>query len=276
VRVVVILLLLASTAAADPSLGSIRGRVIDKATGEPAVGSTVVAINVATQEHAVIADENGEYVIPELLPGSYTVVVYYLDAKTFRSAVDVGADQQPFVNLSVDHPNELSQVIRIDDIHMCCGGCPCHGPCGNTFEGVLGAASGGADAEVERTAPDVHRRQLGLSARGAIGLSLADGDSEPTASITVEATYGLTGRIELALAGGVDDRNRWHGAAGLRVFATKHLFVQPQLTLPFGMSLLEGVWFDVHRSLGVYAFAAQALDRDAGVLGAGAGVQARY
>jgi hypothetical protein len=282
VRILVLIALLATTAAAEPSVGSVRGRVVDRATAEPAIGATIAVVGATPgDEHAAITDELGNFVVDALPPGRYTVVVYYLDVTEQRMNVDVGAGDMVVVNLRIDtSAADSSQLIEITEPHRCCGGCPCSGPCGRRFEGALGAEMGsdgptGEEVAAPRSAADP---RLGLSARGAAGVRDTGSGGAATTSFDLEATYAVTRRIDLALAGGValGDGSRWHGAAGVRVFASKHLFVQPQLTLPLGMSLIEGVSFDLHRAVAIYAFAAQAFDRDAGSVLGGAGVEARY
>ena len=68
------------------TVGSLRGLVRDKATGEPVAGATVVAISPALQgEQITLSDETGQYFIASLPPGIYTLTIYYADAVFTRS-----------------------------------------------------------------------------------------------------------------------------------------------------------------------------------------------
>ncbi|HET7501083.1 MAG TPA: TonB-dependent receptor [Kofleriaceae bacterium] len=90
-------------ARAQATVGSVRGQVRDKATGEAAVGATVVATSAALQgEQVVLADESGLYFITSLPPGSYTLTVYYQDGTFTRGNVVVQVGKEAVVNITVD------------------------------------------------------------------------------------------------------------------------------------------------------------------------------
>jgi hypothetical protein len=75
--------------------GSITGKVLDKETGEPMFGATVV-IKGTTQGDAV--DENGKYTIKPVQPGTYTLVVSNLGYKSIE------------INNVYVSPNEMVEV----------------------------------------------------------------------------------------------------------------------------------------------------------------------
>jgi len=88
---------------ADTTVGSVRGQVKDKATGEPGVGATVVATSSALQgEQTVLADDNGLYFLTSLPPGDYTLTVYYNDGTFTRNNVIVQVGKEAVVNITVD------------------------------------------------------------------------------------------------------------------------------------------------------------------------------
>ena len=73
------------------SVGSLRGVIRDKATGEAAVGATVVATSPSLQgEQVVITEDGGQYFITSLPPGLYVLTVYYNDSTFSRANVLIG------------------------------------------------------------------------------------------------------------------------------------------------------------------------------------------
>jgi hypothetical protein len=83
--------------------GALRGQIKDKATGETLVGATVVATSSVLQgEQVVITDENGLYFIDNLPPGTYTLTVFYNDAKFSRGNVLIQIGKQAVVNVPID------------------------------------------------------------------------------------------------------------------------------------------------------------------------------
>jgi outer membrane receptor protein involved in Fe transport len=85
------------------TVGSLRGLIRDRSTGEPAVGATVVATSPALQgEQVVITDETGQYFITSLAPGIYALTVYYNEATFSRSNVLIQLGKEAVVNVTVD------------------------------------------------------------------------------------------------------------------------------------------------------------------------------
>jgi hypothetical protein len=75
---------------AQSGLGTIRGFVYDKATGEPVIFTNVV---IKGTSQGAATDVNGYYSISRLTPGTYTLMVTYLGYDTLEKAVTVGKDQ---------------------------------------------------------------------------------------------------------------------------------------------------------------------------------------
>src|SRR5688572_29111069 len=68
--------------AQSSTAGAVRGVIKDKATGEAVIGATVVISGPALQgQQAEITDENGQYVISNLPPGTYVLTVFYNEAQ---------------------------------------------------------------------------------------------------------------------------------------------------------------------------------------------------
>lgn len=86
--------ILAQIAELEASLrttGAVQGLVRDS-NGEPMIGATVVATRGASDETLVaITDENGAYSIAYLVPGMYTVTIYYIDHATEFEHVGITA-----------------------------------------------------------------------------------------------------------------------------------------------------------------------------------------
>ena len=89
--------------AQSSTTGALRGQIKDKATGETLVGATVVATSSVLQgEQVVITDENGLYFVDNLPPGTYTLTVFYNDAKFSRGNVLIQVGKQAVVNVPID------------------------------------------------------------------------------------------------------------------------------------------------------------------------------
>ena len=85
------------------TVGSLRGAIRDKATGEAAVGATVVATSPSLQgEQVVITEDGGQYFITSLPPGNYVLTVYYNDATFSRGNVVIQIGKEAVVNVTVD------------------------------------------------------------------------------------------------------------------------------------------------------------------------------
>jgi hypothetical protein len=142
------------------TVGSLRGVLKDKATGEPAAGATVVATSAAmVGEQVVITDETGAYFLTALPPGTYTLTIYYNNQPFSRPNVLVQLGKEAVVNVTVtsDVPKGREgpgEVITLE------GRAPIvdqgstktgftvtddytrNVPTGRTFAGVLGSVAG--------------------------------------------------------------------------------------------------------------------------------------
>ncbi len=147
-------------AQSSATVGSLRGILKDKSTGEPAIGATVVATSPAlVGEQVVITDETGQYFINSLPPGTYTLTIYYNNQPFSRPNVLIQLGKEAVVNVTVDSavkagkegPGEVIQLegtapiidqgstktgFTITDDYTR------NIPTGRTFGGVLGSAAG--------------------------------------------------------------------------------------------------------------------------------------
>lgn len=145
------------------TVGSLRGVLKDKSTGEPAIGATVVATSPAlVGEQVVITDETGQYFINSLPPGLYTLTIYYNNQPFSRPNVLVQLGKEAVVNVTVDSavsagkagPGEIIELkgsVPIIDQGSTKTGFTItedytrNIPTGRTFGGVLGSAAGAQD-----------------------------------------------------------------------------------------------------------------------------------
>lgn len=106
---VAMILLIVGLCSASAMPGFIKGKIIDKKTGEELVGTAVVIEGTTI---GAITDFNGNFVLPALDEGSYTVRIQYISYNTmvFKDVV-VKPGEDTFLNI------ELSQVtMSIDEV----------------------------------------------------------------------------------------------------------------------------------------------------------------
>jgi hypothetical protein len=142
--------------AQSSTTGALRGTIKDKGTGEALIGATVVATSTALQgEQVVITDEAGLYFIDNLPPGTYTLTVFYNDAKFSRGNVLIQLGKQAVVNVPVDTSSGAGgeTIVIQGSAPIVDQGSTKTGatitkdfteniPVGRTFGAVLGAAGG--------------------------------------------------------------------------------------------------------------------------------------
>ncbi|MFN8007721.1 MAG: TonB-dependent receptor [Terriglobia bacterium] len=98
---------------AQVELGSISGEVRDP-TGASVVGAEVTTQSVATSiEFKTVSNDTGNFLAPNLIPGSYTVVVTKSGFKTInRTDIVVRANQRTTVNLVLE-VGEVTQTVEV-------------------------------------------------------------------------------------------------------------------------------------------------------------------
>ena len=90
-------------AQSSATVGTLRGVVRDKATGEPAVGATIVATSPSLiGEQITITEDGGQYFLTSLPPGLYVLTVFYADAEFSRGNVLIQVGKEAVVNVTVD------------------------------------------------------------------------------------------------------------------------------------------------------------------------------
>lgn len=90
--------------------GRIGGKVVDKKTGEELIG---VAVLVEGTSFGAITDFEGKYVISNLKPGTYNLLVNYVSYnKKIISGIEVKANDITSVNVSLEEStNDLKEVV---------------------------------------------------------------------------------------------------------------------------------------------------------------------
>jgi hypothetical protein len=94
----------ARRALADSTTAAIGGHVYDRAHHEFVAGAYVVVTSPALPRGslAAVSDDNGDYVVSDMPPGTYAVTLYYADVTTGVRNLDVVAGYAARVDLSVD------------------------------------------------------------------------------------------------------------------------------------------------------------------------------
>jgi outer membrane receptor protein involved in Fe transport len=159
---VVSLCALQHKAHAQASTGAVQGRVLEKGTGKPMEGVTVVATSPALQgTQAEITDETGFYLIQNLPPGIYEIAFYYGNAQVHQPNVRVMIGGTTPINLKLDpeavggesitiiqkapaiDSGSTKQGIKIDKEFV-------HNvpQAGRTYDGTIGQAAGAQDDAV--------------------------------------------------------------------------------------------------------------------------------
>ena len=159
VRIVVVCALVPSAyAQSSATVGSVRGVVRDKATGEAAIGATVVATSPSLiGDQVAITEDGGQYYLTALPPGLYVLTVFYADSQFSRGNVLIQVGKQAVVNMTLDSaPSgkprgeviELSGTVPIVDQGSTKTGLTLtedftrNVPTARTFGGVVGQAAG--------------------------------------------------------------------------------------------------------------------------------------
>ncbi len=89
--------------------GSIGGRIIDQSTSEPIIGANIILVNT---NFGAASDIDGNYLIANLEPGEYDLIVSYISyTKTRISNIKVAAGQKTIINVALK-----PEAINVDEI----------------------------------------------------------------------------------------------------------------------------------------------------------------
>jgi TonB-dependent receptor len=95
--------------------GSVRGKVIDSANGEPMIGVTAVIKGLGVYG---VTDIDGSYVIPNVPAGKHTVVYQIMGYQTSSTSVNVGGGGAVRANITMNYKVSTEVVVtakRIDN-----------------------------------------------------------------------------------------------------------------------------------------------------------------
>jgi outer membrane receptor protein involved in Fe transport len=101
----VLVLGFAAAHAQSTTTGAVQGRITDADTREPLVG---VTITVGSQ--VAITDENGNFKITELIPGSYDVEISFATTTAIHRGVVIGANNVT----SIFHKLKIGEAVFVD------------------------------------------------------------------------------------------------------------------------------------------------------------------
>ena len=94
--------------------GSLKGKIIDKSTGEPIPFANVIAERGGNMAGGGTSDFDGYYTIKPLLPGKYDVKVTYIGYNSvLMSGVIVSPDKITFLDLKMKSSVEQLDVVEI-------------------------------------------------------------------------------------------------------------------------------------------------------------------
>ncbi len=93
----------------EPNTGAITGKIIDKTTNEGVIGATVM---IKGMNVGAVTDIEGKFIIPDVNPGSYSLVISCISFKT--SVVDnvqIEKNKMVFLEVSLDiYTSDLQEV----------------------------------------------------------------------------------------------------------------------------------------------------------------------
>lgn len=90
--------------------GTVQGKVLEKATGEPVIGATVVLIGTSL---AALTESDGTYLITDVPPGAYQVQVATYDNPGASASIELGAGQALTVSLQVENAQFAGEVVVV-------------------------------------------------------------------------------------------------------------------------------------------------------------------
>lgn len=90
--------------------GSVRGKIIDKSTGEPLIGATV---QVEGTTMGVVADVNGNYLLNDLKAGIYRIVISYVSYKPQTLEIEIGSSAMAELNVQLESASVEVEAVKI-------------------------------------------------------------------------------------------------------------------------------------------------------------------
>lgn len=97
-KLVISVLLLILTLSVTAQTGSIKGKVTDASNDESLIGTTVMLKGTTT---GTITDFDGNYIIPNVAPGSYTLVISFISYDSQEREIEVKSGEETLVNVAL-------------------------------------------------------------------------------------------------------------------------------------------------------------------------------
>jgi hypothetical protein len=114
IYLVLTLILTAGWSLAQSNFGEIRGKVVDAKTKKPLDYMNILVTKDGMSKGGAMTDDNGNYYIKALEPGSYTIVAKYIDYRDYEErGVAVRANNIIYVNVEMSKADaqELNVVV---------------------------------------------------------------------------------------------------------------------------------------------------------------------
>ena len=98
--------------------GKVSGFITDEKTGEALIGANVF---IAETGNGMSTDKNGYYVLQNIIPGSYNLIVSYIGYSTLKKEITLASNESIKMNLELRieavvflriHPLQLSLQLR--------------------------------------------------------------------------------------------------------------------------------------------------------------------
>lgn len=91
--------------------GSLKGKILDSSTKEPLIGASALLQGTTL---GAASDLNGEFIITNVAPGTYTVVSSYISYKPFKLAkVVVKAGQETVIDINLESSNITLKEVEL-------------------------------------------------------------------------------------------------------------------------------------------------------------------
>ena len=90
--------------------GIVSGFVTDSSSGEALIGA-----NISLQEtgQGMATDMNGYYIIQDIKPGNYTIMVSYIGFNTNRQFISIESEESKKIDISLEE-----QVLKLTEVEV--------------------------------------------------------------------------------------------------------------------------------------------------------------
>jgi outer membrane receptor protein involved in Fe transport len=99
-----------TTPALAQSRGIVKGRLTDAASGEPLMFANVVLMGTSV---GTVTDDDGNYLLPNIRPGTYTLLFSYLSYHDIEQEIEVAAGQTQVINSQMEMESIMGEEVVI-------------------------------------------------------------------------------------------------------------------------------------------------------------------